>query len=123
MSKLFGMDMTRAELARHTGSGEQMFWVKLVELADGPERGVRVLQFASGSGLTFEVFVDRGMDIGTVGLHAIPLGFRSPAGFRNPALVNVEAEDGLGWLRGFTGIVNTCGLDHIMGPEEETAEH
>jgi hypothetical protein len=123
MPTLHGMQLSRAELARRTGVADQMFGVILVELADGPERGVRVLQFRTGSGLAFEVFVDRGMDVGTVSLHGIPLGFRSPTGFRHPALVDPDAEDGLGWLRGFTGIVNTCGLDHIMGPEEESAEH
>lgn len=123
MPTLHGLQVGRAELARRTGAADQMFGVSLLEHVDGPERGVRVLQFRTGSGFAFEVFVDRGMDIGTASLHAIPLGFRSPTGFRNPALVDPDAEDGLGWLRGFTGLVNTCGLDHIMGPEEESAEH
>jgi Domain of unknown function (DUF4432) len=35
----------------------------------------------------------------------------------------VDAEDGLGWLRSFSGMMNSCGLDHIMGATEDTAEH
>ncbi len=39
------------------------------------------------------------------------------------ALHEHDAEDGIGWLRSFSGLVNTCGLDHTMGPEEEDAAH
>jgi hypothetical protein len=123
MAKLHGVDLTRAELARRTGAPDQHFGVSLLEHLDGPERGVRVLQFRTGGGLAFDVYVDRAMDVGSMSLHGIGLGFRSPTGFRHPSLVPTDAEDGLGWLRGFTGLVNTCGLDHIMGPEEESAEH
>jgi hypothetical protein len=123
MTRLYGVELTRAEAARRTGHLDHFFGVSLVEYADGPERGVRSLQLRTGGGLAAEIFVDRAMDIGRLSLFGVPLGFHSPAGFRNPALVELAGEDGLGWLRGFTGLVNTCGLDHIMGPEEEGAEH
>src|SRR4051812_2521762 len=109
MARLHGVELTRAELARRTGAQEQLFGIDLVERQDGPERGVRSLQFRTGGGLTFEVYVDRAMDIGWLSLHGIALGFRSPTGFRNPSLISTDAEDGLGWLRGFSGLVNTCG--------------
>lgn len=123
MPKVHGIELSRQELDRRVGSRKAAFGVDLVELADGAERGVRVLRFRSGGGLVAEVFVDRCMDVGTMELHGVPLGFRSPTGFVHPALVDVEAEAGLGWLRGFTGLLNTCGLDHVMGPEEEAAPH
>jgi hypothetical protein len=37
--------------------------------------------------------------------------------------MELGAEEGLGWLRGFTGLLNTCGLDHMGGPTEEDADH
>ncbi len=123
MTRLYGVELTRAEAARRSGHLDHFCGISLVEYGDGPERGVRALQLRTGGGLAAEIFVDRGMDIGRLSLFGIPLGFHSPTGFRNPALVELEGENGLGWLRGFTGLVNTCGLDHIMGPEEEGAEH
>ncbi len=90
---------------------------------DGPERGVRVLRFRAGGGFEAEVLVDRGMDLAGLSFSGVPIGWRSPTGFRSPWLHEHDAEDGLGWLRSFSGLVNTCGLDHIMGPAEEGAEH
>ncbi len=122
MTVIFGHALTRAELARHVGDSSQLFGIDLVEHADGPARGLRVLRIRTG-GLVAEIMVDRAMDVGTMDLMGVPLGWRSPTGFRSPWLHEADAEDGLGWLRSFSGLVNTCGLDHIMGPTEEGAEH
>ena len=123
MANLYGIELTRAAAARHVGSTEQLFGVTLATRADGPERGVRVLRFRSGGGLEAEVLVDRSMDVAGLALWGVPIGFHSPTGFRAPWLHEHDSEDGLGWLRSFSGLMNTCGLDHIMGPTEETAEH
>jgi hypothetical protein len=123
MPVIFGHALTRAELARHVGDSSQLFGIDLVEHADGPARGLRVLRIRTGGGLVAEIMVDRAMDVGTMELMGVPLGWRSPTGFRSPWLHEADAEGGLGWLRSFSGLVNTCGLDHIMGPTEEGAEH
>lgn len=123
MPELFGQSFTRQELARHVGDSAQLFGVELVTYADGPERGVRSLRFRTGGGLEAEILVDRAMDVGAMSLFGVPLGWRSGNGFRHPWLHEHDAEGGLGWLRSFSGLMNTCGLDHIMGMAEETAEH
>jgi Domain of unknown function (DUF4432) len=124
MPTLFGREMTRRELARHVGDQSALFGVELVEHGDGLERSLRVLRFRTGGGLVFESMVDRAMDVGTMELLGVPVGFRSPTLFRAPWLhEGPDAEEGVGWLRSFTGLVNTCGLDHIGGPAEEGAEH
>jgi hypothetical protein len=123
MAKLFGTELSRGETARHTGGHDQLFGVSLLEHVDGPERGVRLLRFRTGSGLAFDVLLDRGMDIAGLDFHGLPIGWHSPTGFRSPWLHEHDSEEGLGWLRSFSGLVNTCGLDHIMGPEAEGAEH
>ncbi|MBX6320604.1 MAG: aldose 1-epimerase family protein [Rhodospirillaceae bacterium] len=123
MPHLFGRDCTRAELARRFGSSSQVFGVRLATLGDGPERGVRVLTFRTGTGLGFEVMVDRGFDIGSVTYGGAAIGWHSPTGFRSPWLHEADSEQGLGWLRSFSGFMNTCGLDHVMGPASEPADH
>jgi hypothetical protein len=122
MPRLFGQQLTPAELARRVGDLSQVLGVRLVEHLDGPERGVRVLEFRTGT-LAFDLLVDRCLDLAGLACEGVPIGWHSPTGFRSPWLHEHGAEGGLGWLRSFSGMMNTCGLDHIMGPTEEGAEH
>jgi len=123
MPRLYGRDFTRHELMRRFGDPSQVFGVRLATLGDGVERGVRVLQFRAGNGLSFDILVDRGFDPGSLEYRGAALGFHSPTGFRSPWLHNADSEDGLGFLRSFSGLLNTCGLDHVMAPETEPADH
>jgi hypothetical protein len=54
------------------------------------------------------------MDIADCDFRGQAIGWHSPAGFRNPALHEPEGEGGLGWMRSFSGLMITCGLDHIL---------
>jgi hypothetical protein len=123
MPTVLGQTFSRRELARRVGDFSQLFGVELLSHSDGRERALRILRFRTGSGLSFDIMVDRAMDLGGMTLRGVPIGWRSPAGFRSPWLHEVDAEDGLGWLRSFSGMMNSCGLDHIMGATEDTAEH
>ncbi|MFO1075514.1 MAG: aldose 1-epimerase family protein [Geminicoccaceae bacterium] len=123
MPTLLGRSFTRAELARHVGDSSQLFGTDLYELADGPERGVRVVRLRTGSGLSCEILLDRGMDPAGLDWRGVPLGWRSPTLFRSPWLHEHDSEDGMGWLRSFSGLMNSCGLDHTMGPEAEDSPH
>ncbi len=122
MAELYGTTITAAALAERAGSLSQFGGVRLVTLGDGVERGLRLLQFSTGSGLCFSVMLDRAMDIAEVSHKGRAIGWHSPTGFRHPGLHDSEGEGGLGWTRSFSGFLATCGLDHIMGPEEVPAE-
>jgi len=50
MPELFGASYGRAELLRRIGRLEQVAGVRLVTLGDGQARGVRVLEFRTGTG-------------------------------------------------------------------------
>jgi len=123
MPTVLGKTFSRRELARRVGDFSQLFGVELLSHSDGRERALRMLRFRTGSGLSFDIMVDRAMDLGGMTFRGVPVGWRSPTGFRSPWLHEVDAEDGLGWLRSFSGMMNSCGLDHIMGVTEDTAEH
>lgn len=114
MPNLHGRALTRRELARRLGRLDAVAGVRLATLGDGAERGVRVLEFRTGTGLDFEVLVDRCMDVGAVRYRGAAIGWQSPTGFRSPWLHDPEGERGLGFLRSFTGFMNTCGLDHAF---------
>jgi hypothetical protein len=123
MARIHGRTIGRTDLAHRAGDHGRVVGIELVTLADGPGRGVRMLEARTGSGLAFRVAVDRGFDLETLDWRGIPLGWHSPVGERNPALHAPEAEAGLGFLRVFTGLLATCGLDHFGGPASEDAGH
>ncbi|HEX6932622.1 MAG TPA: aldose 1-epimerase family protein [Streptosporangiaceae bacterium] len=112
MVDLWGRHWTRSELLARVGRLEQLGGVQLTEAADGSERGVRLLRFATGAGFDFEVLVDRGFDIGRAWLAGRPLAWWSPVGLIGPWY---HEPAGIGWFRGFAGgLVSTCGLDHVQ---------
>lgn len=112
--ELAGLPVDREFIARRSGTGAAAGSVRLVELADGAERGVRALQFRTGGGLSFELLVDRTLDIGASEFRGDAIGWLSPTGIRNPALHEYESEDGLSWARSFSGTLLTGGLDHTL---------
>jgi hypothetical protein len=86
----------------------------MMELQDGPEAGVRIADVRSGSGLRFQVSLDRGMDISVAEYKGIPLAWRSPNGDVHPGYYDPK---GLGWLRSFPGgLVTGCGLTNAGAP-------
>jgi hypothetical protein len=106
--------MTRRQIEERSGQLAQFAGVRLMTLEDGLERGIRMLEFRTGSGLRFTVLVDRAMDIADCDYRGYAVGWNSPAGFRHPGLHDYEGEGGLGWMRSFSGLMITCGLDHIL---------
>jgi hypothetical protein len=122
MPRLFGEDLSPLDLARRSGSLAAFGGVRLMELADGLERGIRVLEFRTGTGLRFTVLIDRAFDICEVEYKGQSIGWHGPSGIRHPGLHEHDAEGGFSWGRSFSGFLVTCGLDHILGPEEVPAD-
>jgi hypothetical protein len=116
-----GRELDRARLARVAGDLSALGGVRSVLLEDGAERGIRALEFRTGSGLSFDVLVDRAMDIGPAEHAGRSFGWRSATGFRHPGLHEYRDEDGLSWLRSFSGLVVTAGLDHTLFTAEVDA--
>lgn len=114
MVKLYGKDLTRHEAEALSGRLGHAAGVRSMVLDDGLERGIRMLEFRTGTGLRFTVLVDRAMDIADCEFAGQAIGWHSPSGFRHPGLHEYEGEGGLGWMRSFSGLMITCGLDHIL---------
>jgi hypothetical protein len=123
MVELFGRSWPRTAVAERTGALAQVAAVELFEYADGPERGVRVLEFHTGAGFGFRVAVDRGFDLLSAEYRGIPIGWRSPTGPRHPGLASPAESRGWGFLRSFTGLLATCGLDHALAPATSSPAH
>ncbi|KAA2315199.1 DUF4432 family protein [Pseudooceanicola sediminis] len=114
MVKLYGKNLSRHEAEALSGNLSHAAGVRSMVLDDGVERGIRLLEFRTGTGLRFTVLIDRAMDIADCDFRGQAIGWHSPAGFRHPALHEPEGEGGLGWMRSFSGLMITCGLDHIL---------
>ena len=114
MTNLFGRPVSRQELEKHVGNLSQVAGVRMVELQDGVEHGVRAADVRTGSGLRFQISLDRGMDISAAEYKGISLAWRSPAGDVHPSHYDPR---GMGWLRSFPGgLMTGCGLTHAGAP-------
>lgn len=110
------MPFPPASLAQLTGDRRQYASVRRIILDEGPERGVAALAFSTGGGLDFWVLADRAMDIGPLWVKGVPVAWQGAGGFRHPSLVDSGGDEGLGFGRGFSGFLMTCGLDHTRQP-------
>ena len=123
MVELYGQTLSRRQVAERSGALSQFAGVRLMTLEDGVERGIRMLEFRTGSGLRFTSLVDRALDIADCEFNGQAIGWHSPSGFRHPGLHEYEGEGGLAWARSFSGLLLTCGLDHILGRNEVPADN
>ena len=119
MPDLFGSEYSPQELRQLVGNMRQVAGIRLLELADGKPRGMRVAEVYTGSGFRFQVFIDRALDIG----YAEHLG--RPLAWVHPALGGPQHYEpqGYGWGRTWGGgLVTTCGLTFFGHPEEDAGE-
>ncbi|MCC7492589.1 MAG: aldose 1-epimerase family protein [Fimbriimonadaceae bacterium] len=108
MPHLGGRKMGWAELGEYLGDPSQLAGIDRLEYAEGPERGVELLRFRTGSGLDFDLLPGRGLDISHATYQGLPLAWISATGI--PHSAHFEPP-GLGWLRSFYGgLLSTCGL-------------
>ncbi|MEA2573879.1 MAG: hypothetical protein QOH93_1177 [Chloroflexia bacterium] len=119
MPKLFGSEYSTGELRELVATMRQVAGIRLLELADGKPRGMRVAEVYTGSGFRFQVFIDRAMDIGYAEHSGRPLAWVHPALGRPE---HYEPQ-GYGWGRTWGGgLVTTCGLTFFGQPEEDAGE-
>ena len=120
MPSLATRPLAAATSRRRIGRLEQLAGVRLVTLGDGAERGVRVLEFRTGTGFQFDVLVDRAMDVGRCELGGRSLTWLAPPGVIGPWYTEPM---GMGWFRAWGGgMLVTCGLDHtLLGGVDDTS--
>ncbi len=117
MVQLYGRAWTRAELSRYVADMAQLGGITPVAYQDGPEAGVRALEFRTGAGLAFTVVADRCMDIGLAELDGVPLSFMTGVGYAHPAYYSERGDD---WHQTFAGgLMVTCGLDTYGSPNSD----
>src|SRR5690606_22916889 len=95
----------------------QVGGIETAVLDNGPGKGTRIAWVNTGAGLRYKVVIDRGLDIVDAFYNAHSLAWISHTGVVAP---NAAEYHGVEWLHGFGGgLLTTCGLDHVGGPESD----
>ncbi|MCQ2378508.1 MAG: aldose 1-epimerase family protein [Victivallaceae bacterium] len=98
----------------YLGSARQLGAIRNLEIADGPGRGMRLLDVDNGSGLHFSVYPDRALDIGEASFMGTPFVWLPNSGAAAPAFYDA---DGIEWLRTWGGgMLTSCGYLNVGGP-------
>ena len=120
MVQLYGRAWTRAELTRYVADMAQLGGIRPVTYTDGPEAGVRALEFRTGAGLSFTVLAERAMDVGLAEIDGVPLSFLTGVGYVHPAYYSGHESD---WLQTFPGgLFVTGGLDTYGQPASDEGQ-
>lgn len=95
----------------------QLGGIETAVLDNGLGRGTRIAWINTGTGLRYKVVIDRAMDIADAFFNQHSLAWLSHSGITPP---EPFSDRGIDWLRTFGGgLLATCGLSHVGGPEED----
>lgn len=106
----FGADsaLLPETVRRLVGATDQLVTVDRLIRDEGPGRGAPILVVHNPGGISFEVLLDRAMDVGWAHASGFPLPWRSG---RGPVESSRYEPGGAGWTRTFSGgLLTTCGL-------------
>jgi len=93
------------------------FSIEQKVLHGGKQEGSKVLTISSKDGLTIALSPTRGMNLLHVEGFGVRMGWDSPVKeVVNPAFINLESRNGLGWLEGFNEMMVRCGYEWTGHP-------
>jgi len=106
--------MKKMDILRSVGSMTQIAGFQKLMITEGKGKGNEIIQVRNGSGLLFQIAVDRAFDIGYCEYQGVPISWLSPTGPVAPSYYDKEERE---WNRSFEGgLFATCGLTYIGKP-------
>lgn len=111
MMEIFGTRLSRDSLARLVPDITCVAGIRHFREENGPGAGGRVIRIESGGGLRLDLLPDRCCDIGEAWHNGTPFGWIGPIGTGEPARMGGNSP--------LSGLMTTCGFDHIRQPEED----
>lgn len=106
--------MDYSEEREYVGNLDQIFKLLPYQMAGGKADGVKMLNVQDGSGLSFDVNLDRGLDLPYLSYKGNNMSYIAPCGIVAPPYFD---DKGIGFLKSFTaGFLTTCGLQNIGNP-------
>ncbi|RFS18923.1 DUF4432 family protein [Chitinophaga silvatica] len=111
------MDVKKKPWHEKVSHYSQLGGIETSILDNGAGRGTRIAWVNTGTGLRYKVVIDRAMDIVDAFYQHYSLAWISHNGVTAP---RYSLNKGLDWLQTFGGgLVTTCGLSHVGGPESD----
>src|SRR5690606_28726275 len=111
------MKLTDLKWEDKISNPSQMGGIETYVIDNGPGRGTRIAWINTGSGFRYKVVIDRGLDIADAFYNQYNLSWISHLGITPPQPFSAN---GIDWLRTFGGgLLTTCGLSHVGGPESD----
>lgn len=96
------------------GNISQIGGVRRFKMLEGLSKGMEVIEVNNGSGIVFNVLVDKCLDIFNLSYKSNPVSFISAAGMVAPMYYDPRV---YGWLKTFGGgLFVTCGLTNVGEP-------
>ena len=96
---------------------EKTFSIEQKVLHGGKQEGSKILVITSQDGLTITLSPTRGMNLLHIEGFGSKMGWDSPVKeVVNPAFINLESRNGLGWLEGFNEMMVRCGYEWTGHP-------
>ena len=93
------------------------FSIEQKVLHGGKQEGSKILVIHSKDGLTITLSPTRGMNLLKIEGFGSRMGWDSPVKeVVNPAFINLESRNGLGWLEGFNEMMVRCGYEWTGHP-------
>jgi len=93
------------------------FSIEQKVLHGGEQEGSKILVITSQDGLTITLSPTRGMNLLHIEGFGAKMGWDSPVKeVVNPAFINLESRNGLGWLEGFNEMMVRCGYEWTGHP-------
>lgn len=96
---------------------DHAFSIEQKVLHGGKQEGSKILTIHSKDGLTITLSPTRGMNLLRIEGFGSRMGWDSPVKeVVNPAFINLESRNGLGWLEGFNEMMVRCGYEWTGHP-------
>ena len=96
---------------------DKHFSIEQSVLHGGKQEGSKVIIIRSKDGLTITLSPSRGMNLLRIEGFGSKMGWDSPVKeVVNPAFINLESRNGLGWLEGFNEMMVRCGYEWTGHP-------
>jgi Domain of unknown function (DUF4432) len=112
-----GGEATTQNWTNKISNSAQLGGIETAFIDNGIGRGTRIAWINTGTGLRYKVVIDRAMDIADAFYNQHSLAWLSHLGITPP---QPFSDQGIEWLRTFGGgLLTTCGLSHIGGPESD----
>lgn len=98
-------------------ANDKPFSIEQKVLHGGKQEGSKILIISSQDGLTITLSPTRGMNLLYTEGFGSKMGWDSPVKeVVNPAFINLESRNGLGWLEGFNEMMVRCGYEWTGHP-------